>query len=105
MGCPRNRVHETGSTPEIWVPWCREPLSFVPDEQDAEVLARDGVSRGRVWTVGEIVAVMATSGSMRDGLGHSPWRSWLSTGRSSRSDRGQPTALPRHVPYNILELS
>jgi hypothetical protein len=34
-------------------------LWFVPDERDATALGRGGVSRGRVWTAGELAALMA----------------------------------------------
>ena len=31
----------------------------MPEESDAEALGREGVGRGRIWTAGELMAVMA----------------------------------------------
>jgi len=64
---PLDQFELEGAPLEIRVPWCRETLWFVPDEQDAEVLGTDGVNRGHVWTAGEL-ATMAMSGSMRHGI-------------------------------------
>ena len=33
----------------------------MPDDWQAEALAREGVSRGRIWTAGELSALMALS--------------------------------------------
>ena len=41
------------------MPWHSETLWLVPDEHDAVVLGREGVSRRRVWTAEELIAVMA----------------------------------------------
>jgi len=41
------------------VPWCRESLWLVPVESDADSLGGEDVSRGRIWTVKELIALMA----------------------------------------------
>jgi len=43
----------------VRVPWLGVDLWFVPEERDAETLRCEGVSRGRIWTAGELMAVMA----------------------------------------------
>ena len=44
---------------EIRVRWLPVTLWFVPTETDAEALLAEGVSRGRIWTVGELVDVLS----------------------------------------------
>lgn len=44
---------------EIRVPWLEVTLWFVPEERDADLLGREGVHRGRVWTARELIALMA----------------------------------------------
>ena len=39
---------------QIRVPWWREPLWFVPRGAAVEALVREGISRGRIWTVAEL---------------------------------------------------
>jgi hypothetical protein len=56
---PLARFVREGHLLEIRVPWHTETLWFVPDERDAAALGRDGAGRGRVWTAGELIAVMA----------------------------------------------
>jgi len=44
---------------EVRIPWVDVTLWFVPDERDAEALGPEGVTRGRVWTARELIALMA----------------------------------------------
>jgi hypothetical protein len=44
---------------EVRVPWLDVTVWFVPEEQDAEVLGREGIGRGRVWTARELATLMA----------------------------------------------
>ena len=56
-----------GQPLELRVPWHSETLWFVPTEADVERLQREGVSRGRIWTAGELanVALIQAPGSVR----------------------------------------
>jgi TubC N-terminal docking domain len=47
---------------EIRVPWFDETLWFVPRVEHAEVLVREGVARGRVWTAGELIDLASVDG-------------------------------------------
>lgn len=44
---------------EIRVPWHRGTFWFVPSGADAERLAREGVSRGRIWTAQELTSLLS----------------------------------------------
>ena len=35
------------------------PREFVPVDSDADILGREGVSRGRIWTARELIVLMA----------------------------------------------
>jgi TubC N-terminal docking domain len=45
---------------EVRVTWLPATLWFIPDEAAIEVLVAEGVSRGRIWTAGELLELMAT---------------------------------------------
>lgn len=66
---PLDEFQTRGCLLEIRVPWLDVTLWFVPSEADAEALAREGVSRGRVWTANELINLMSisdeTSGMVR----------------------------------------
>jgi hypothetical protein len=47
---------------EIRVPWWPDPLWFVPAEADAEILVHEGISRGRIWTAGELRDLLSIPG-------------------------------------------
>lgn len=53
-----DRFVREGQLVEVRVPWLEITLWFVPEERDAEMLGREGVKRGRVWTARELLAVM-----------------------------------------------
>jgi hypothetical protein len=65
LAMPLDQFARDGQSLEVRVPWLDVTLWFVPEERDAEALVRDGVSRGRVWTAGELMDVMAISGRTR----------------------------------------
>ena len=47
---------------EIRVPWLPETLWFVPRVEHIEVLVREGVARGRIWTAGELIDLASVDG-------------------------------------------
>jgi hypothetical protein len=47
-----------GQPIEIRVPWWTQTLWFVPDEPHARHLEAEGVSRGRIWTAGELMDLL-----------------------------------------------
>jgi hypothetical protein len=59
---PLDRFVHEGQLVEIRVPWLEVTLWFVPEERDADMLGREGVDRGRVWTARELMAAMALQG-------------------------------------------
>ena len=59
VGMPLDQYGRDGPPLEVRVPWHGETVWFVPDDQQAEVLVREGVSRGRIWTARELSALMA----------------------------------------------
>jgi hypothetical protein len=66
---PLDRFAKEGQLLKVRVAWHAETLWFVREERDADTLVRDGVSRGRVWTAGELMDVMALSGRTLETLG------------------------------------
>src|SRR5262249_44300179 len=44
---------------EVRVPWNSTTLWFVPDDVAAEALVAEGVSRGRIWTSGELLDLLS----------------------------------------------
>lgn len=48
------------------MPWLKVMLWFVPTGTDAEALALEGVSRGRVWTARELRDLLTTPGLTTD---------------------------------------
>jgi hypothetical protein len=51
---PLDAFAAQGQPIEIRVPWWAQTLWFVPDESHARRLEAEGVSRGRIWTAGEL---------------------------------------------------
>lgn len=64
-----DRFADKGGPLEIRVPWLAVTLWFVPSEADAEALAREGVSRGRIWTAHELIDLLAIPGLTREQVG------------------------------------
>ena len=56
---PLDEFAHRGQPIEIRVPWWPLSLWFVPGEPDARLLEAEGVSRGRIWTAGELMDVLA----------------------------------------------
>ena len=52
---PLDHFEREGSLLEVRVPWLPETLWFVPGEKQMEILTRRGISRGRIWTVRELM--------------------------------------------------
>ncbi len=48
-----------GQPIEVRVAWWPVTLFFVPDVRHAEMLGREGIGRERVWTAGELLALLA----------------------------------------------
>jgi hypothetical protein len=59
LAMPLDQFAREGQCLEIRVCWHTETLWFVPDERDAAALRGEGLGRGRVWTAGELAALMA----------------------------------------------
>ena len=55
---PLDRFAREGQLLEVRVPELDVTVWFGPEERDAEALGREGVSRGRVWTARELIALM-----------------------------------------------
>ena len=59
VAMPLDQFARGGQLMEVRVPWLDVTLWFVPEERDAEALGREGVSRERVCTAGELIDHMA----------------------------------------------
>lgn len=59
LAMPLDVFSEQGVPLEIRVPWHGQTLWFVPSDRDAEVLEREGITRGRIWTGGELMNLLA----------------------------------------------
>jgi hypothetical protein len=68
LAMPLDQFACEGQSLEVRVPWLDATLWFVSEEQDAEALLRDGVSRGRAWTARELMDVMAISERTSDAI-------------------------------------
>jgi hypothetical protein len=55
---PLDQFSRAGHPLEIRVPWWPQTLWFVPDEPHASLLEAEGVSRGRIWTAGELMDLL-----------------------------------------------
>jgi hypothetical protein len=53
---------------EVRLTWWPVTLWFVPDERDAVLLVAEGVSRGRIWTAGELLDLLSIPGLTGDQL-------------------------------------
>ncbi|MCP4006335.1 MAG: hypothetical protein GY725_19320 [bacterium] len=53
---------------EVTVPWLNDTLWFVPRLEHIELLIRDGVGRGRIWTVLELRDLVSVPGMRREDL-------------------------------------
>jgi hypothetical protein len=62
LGLPLSQFAQAGRPLEVRVPWAPATLWFVPTEADAEVLARQGIARGRCWTADELRTLLAIPG-------------------------------------------
>jgi hypothetical protein len=56
---PLDLFKASGARLEVSVPWLNMTLWFVPTENDANILVKRGVSRGRIWTAGELIDLMS----------------------------------------------
>jgi hypothetical protein len=54
LALPLDAFATSGQMLEIYGPRWQDPLWFVPTERDAEELVREGITRGRIWTAGEL---------------------------------------------------
>jgi hypothetical protein len=59
LGLPLDVFAAAGEMIEVRVPWWSEPLWFVPGETAVEALVREGISRGRIWTAGELADLLS----------------------------------------------
>jgi len=56
---PLDQFCRAGHPLEIRVTWWPQTIWFVPDEHHAALLEGEGVSRGRIWTAGELMDLLA----------------------------------------------
>jgi len=66
MGQPLDVFARQGQLLEVRVPYFAQTLWFVPGETDAETLAHEGISRGRVWTARELADLLSCAGLRPD---------------------------------------
>jgi hypothetical protein len=66
LGMPLDVYAQHGGPIEVAVPWWPETLWFVPDGRHAALLEAEGVSRGRLWTAGELMDLLAVRGAPND---------------------------------------
>lgn len=66
LGLPLSRFAQEGCPLEVRVPWLDVTLWFVPTAADAEALAQEGVSRGRIWTARELTDLLAIPGLAKE---------------------------------------
>jgi hypothetical protein len=52
---PLSRFGQEGPSLEVRVAWLPVTLWFAPDDVEARRLAREGISRGRIWTASELI--------------------------------------------------
>ncbi len=62
VAMPLDQYVREGGSIEVRTLWLESTLWFVADEHQAEVLVRESVNRGRVWTARELIALMALPG-------------------------------------------
>jgi len=55
LSMPLDRFERERRSLEVRVPWLPETLWFVPGERQVESLTKQGVGRGRIWTVRELL--------------------------------------------------
>ena len=62
LALPLDAFATTDASVEVRVTWLPQPLWFVPIEVDAEALIAEGISRGQIWTAGELRDLLAIPG-------------------------------------------
>lgn len=66
LAMPLNQFQQEGDPMEIKVPWLDKPLWFVPIEADAEILTKEGISRGVIWTAFELIDLLTIPGVTKE---------------------------------------
>lgn len=66
VAMPLDRFAHEGCPLEVCAPWLEGTLWFVPTPTDAKALIREGVSRGRIWTAGELMDLLTIPGLTTD---------------------------------------
>lgn len=61
LDMPLDVFKTDGALLEVSVPWLDVTLWFVPTKDDANVLLEEGVTRGRIWTSGELMDLMTAA--------------------------------------------
>ena len=64
---------------EVRVPWLPATLWFVPSEAAGELRVGEGVTRGRIWTIGDLQDLLSIPGMTKAGALPWPSPSWSST--------------------------
>jgi hypothetical protein len=68
LGMSVSEFERQSSALEMRVAWWDETLWLVPGASDVEILARQGVARGRIWTVRELENFLAAPDLTRDDI-------------------------------------
>jgi hypothetical protein len=62
LSLPLKRRDPMGGPLEITMAWCPVPLWLAPDEAVADVLVAQGIPRGRIWLMQELLDLLAIPG-------------------------------------------
>jgi hypothetical protein len=68
LGMPVSEFERQTSAIEMRVGWWEETLWLVPRACHVEGLVRDGIARGRIWTVRELAGFLAAPGLTRNDI-------------------------------------
>jgi tubulysin polyketide synthase-like protein len=68
LAMPLDAFAAAGQMLEVHVPWWPDRLWFVPDAPAAAILTHEGMSRGRIWTAGELADLLSIPGLTKEGV-------------------------------------
>jgi hypothetical protein len=63
---PLDDYAEFGQPIELQVPWLPATVWFVPDRRHVDILTREGISRGRIFTAAELQDLLRIPGLTSD---------------------------------------
>lgn len=59
LAMPLDMFALAGASLEVRIPWLNVTLWMAPTDRDAAALMAEGIGRGRIWTAGELIGLMA----------------------------------------------